>query len=67
MIVICPQDEADAALAAMRSFPEGSMAVQIGRIDDSGAVPAADVEMTTVFGGRRTVDWLAGEQLPRIC
>lgn len=67
MIVICPQDEADAALAAMRSFPEGCMAVQIGRIDDSGSVPASAVEMTTVFGGRRTVDWLAGEQLPRIC
>ena len=25
------------------------------------------VQMKTAFGGRRMVDWLAGEQLPRIC
>jgi hydrogenase expression/formation protein HypE len=25
------------------------------------------VEMRTSFGGGRIVDWLAGEQLPRIC
>lgn len=25
------------------------------------------VQMTTRFGGRRMVDWLNGEQLPRIC
>jgi hydrogenase expression/formation protein HypE len=25
------------------------------------------VQMTTAFGGGRIVDWLAGEQLPRIC
>jgi hydrogenase expression/formation protein HypE len=25
------------------------------------------VQMDTRFGGRRIVDWLAGEQLPRIC
>jgi hydrogenase expression/formation protein HypE len=25
------------------------------------------VQMETGFGGSRVVDWLAGEQLPRIC
>jgi hydrogenase expression/formation protein HypE len=25
------------------------------------------VQLTTTFGGRRIVDWLTGEQLPRIC
>jgi len=25
------------------------------------------VQMRTRFGGRRIVDWLAGDQLPRIC
>jgi hydrogenase expression/formation protein HypE len=25
------------------------------------------VQMTTDFGGGRMVDWLSGEQLPRIC
>jgi hydrogenase expression/formation protein HypE len=25
------------------------------------------VQMATSFGGERIVDWLSGEQLPRIC
>ncbi|NVJ90490.1 MAG: hydrogenase expression/formation protein HypE, partial [Methylocystaceae bacterium] len=25
------------------------------------------VQMKTGFGGSRVVDWIAGEQLPRIC
>jgi hydrogenase expression/formation protein HypE len=25
------------------------------------------VQMETAFGGSRVVDWLSGEQLPRIC
>ena len=25
------------------------------------------IQMDTSFGGRRVVDWLTGEQLPRIC
>ena len=29
--------------------------------------PHAFVRMETMFGGMRMVDWLAGEQLPRIC
>ena len=31
------------------------------------ADPHHFVQMTTAFGGRRIVDWLSGEQLPRIC
>ncbi|WP_430641444.1 hypothetical protein [Bradyrhizobium centrolobii] len=38
----------------------------------AGAIlPAADdhhfVQMATSFGGGRIIDWLSGEQLPRIC
>ena len=29
--------------------------------------PNSFVQMETIFGGRRMIDWLAGEQLPRIC
>lgn len=36
---------------------------QIGHIT---ADPQHFVEMRTIFGGRRMVDWLHGEQLPRI-
>ena len=31
------------------------------------ADPHHFVQMDTSFGGRRIVDWLTGEQLPRIC
>ena len=67
MIVIVPEDEAEAALAAMHASPYGENAARIGRVTDDADVPAGMVEMITLMGGRRTVDWLAGEQLPRIC
>lgn len=53
-----------AVLAAMREHPLGRDAAVIGEV-----VPDAQrfVQMTTAFGGERMVDWLAGEQLPRIC
>ena len=64
LIAICPAEAADRLLAAMRDHPLGREAAIIGEVvaDDHGFV-----EMGTVFGGRRLVDWLSGEQLPRIC
>ncbi|GMG81474.1 hydrogenase expression/formation protein HypE [Paralimibaculum aggregatum] len=64
LVLFAPEHEADAALAAMRSVPAGRDAVAIGRAvgDHPGRVV-----MQTVFGGRRIVDMLVGEQLPRIC
>lgn len=64
VIVILPSSEAEAALEALRSFPEGRNAAVIGRVHSNGA---GFVEMKTLMGGRRRVDWLAGEPLPRIC
>ena len=61
---IVPAGEADAALAALRSHPLGAGAVAIGRVKEG--VPGR-VTMRTVVGGRRIVDMLVGEQLPRIC
>jgi hydrogenase expression/formation protein HypE len=51
-------------LAAMQGHPLGREAAIIG-----GAVADEQlfVQMTTAFGGGRIVDWLSGEQLPRIC
>jgi hydrogenase expression/formation protein HypE len=64
LLAICAADDADTLLAAMRAHPLGQDAALIGRItDDSNHF----VQMTTRMGGRRMVDWLAGEQLPRIC
>lgn len=64
LIVICPAASADAALAALRAHPLGAQAALIGEVI---ADERAFVQMTTAFGGRRMVDWLAGESLPRIC
>ncbi len=64
LVAICPAGRAEALLAAMRGHPLGRDAAIIGEVteDDMGFVT-----METGFGGTRIVDWLAGEQLPRIC
>ena len=64
LIAICAPEVADLLLSAMRSHPLGHAAQRIGTvIEDSNGF----VQMATRFGGRRVVDWLSGEQLPRIC
>lgn len=64
LVAVVPADDADAALAAMRSHPAGAGAVQIGEIrsDHPGIVV-----LVTPFGGTRIVDMLVGDPLPRIC
>ncbi len=64
LVCICDPADADALLAAMRAHPLGHRAARIGEV-----VADTDrmVQMETRFGGSRVVDWLAGEQLPRIC
>jgi hydrogenase expression/formation protein HypE len=64
LIAICPADRARALLDTMRRHPLGAESAIIGRVVE---VPHHFVQMETGFGGRRIVDWLAGEQLPRIC
>jgi len=64
LIAIVAADDAPAVLAAMRAHPLGAQAAQIGVVTED---PHHFVQMTTGFGGRRVVDWLSGEQLPRIC
>jgi hydrogenase expression/formation protein HypE len=55
---------ADAALAALRAVPGCAGAVAIGEVKSS---PAGMVLMETAFGGKRVVDQLVGDPLPRIC
>ena len=64
LVAVCAPEAADAVLAAMRAHPRGAAAVRIGRVIED---PQRFVQMATRFGGRRVVDWLSGEQLPRIC
>jgi len=64
LICICPPEDAERLLATMRAHPLGTDSAQIG-------VCRADshhfVQMETALGGQRIIDWLVGEQLPRIC
>ena len=64
LVAICAEADAARVLAAMRAHPLGRDAARIGTV-----VPDENhfVRMRTGFGGSRMVDWLAGEQLPRIC
>lgn len=64
LIAICSQKDAETLLNTMRNHPLGVHAAIVGKAveDDLGFVT-----METSFGGNRIVDWLAGEQLPRIC
>jgi hydrogenase expression/formation protein HypE len=64
LIAICPPGDAATLLAAMRAHPLGAQAALIG---EAVADPHQFVQMQTRLGGWRIVDWLAGEQLPRIC
>ncbi|ODR99406.1 hydrogenase expression/formation protein HypE [Methyloceanibacter methanicus] len=61
---VVPPEEADAALSAMQAHPLGAGTRIIGTVKDG---EPGRVTMRTVFGGRRIVDMLVGEQLPRIC
>jgi hydrogenase expression/formation protein HypE len=64
LVAICAAADASKLLAAMRAHPLGADAAIVGTVlEDSHHF----VQMTTGFGGRRIVDWLSGEQLPRIC
>ncbi len=64
LVAVVAAEAADTLVEAMRSHPLGADAAIIGEaVEDDQRF----VQMTTGFGGGRIVDWLAGEQLPRIC
>jgi hydrogenase expression/formation protein HypE len=48
----------------MRRHPEGRDAAIIGEVTGTSS---GKVFMRTAIGGRRAIEMLAGEQLPRIC
>lgn len=64
LIAIVPADETDAVLRAMQAHPLGQKSAIIGEITDDHP---GFVMMKTRVGGKRVVDMLSGEQLPRIC
>jgi hydrogenase expression/formation protein HypE len=64
LICICAQQDAQRILEVMQAHPLGKQAAIIGEVVEDAH---SFVQMETGFGGSRVVDWLAGEQLPRIC
>ena len=64
LVAICPTEQAERLLAVMRAHRQGRDAAIIGEVRED---EHRFVQMETVLGGNRIVDWLAGEQLPRIC
>ncbi len=63
MVAVVPADQAEAALAAMRSARYGEDAAIIGEVSEG----TPRVLLKTGFGATRVMDMLVGEQLPRIC
>lgn len=64
LVAICSAADAERLLGVMHAHPLGRDARIIGEVtDDTNSF----VQMETNFGGSRIVDWLVGEQLPRIC
>jgi hydrogenase expression/formation protein HypE len=64
LVAICPADRAERLLASMRQHPLGREAAMIGEVVEDAR---QRIELETTFGGHRLLDWLTGEQLPRIC
>ena len=64
LAAICAPQDAERLLQVMRAHPLGRNAAVVGEVIED---PHHFVQMETAFGGRRVVDWLTGEQLPRIC
>lgn len=64
LVAICPHVYTEKLLSVIQHHPLGKHAAVIGKViaDDEQFV-----QLKTKFGGMRIVDWLTGEQLPRIC
>jgi hydrogenase expression/formation protein HypE len=63
-VAIVAPDAAAEALAALRSVAGSEEAAEIGEVRTE---PPGMVLVETAFGGRRVMDLLAGDPLPRIC
>ena len=64
LVAFVAPDAADEALAALRSVAGCEQAAEIGEVRTE---PPGMVLMHTSFGGRRVMDQLVGDPLPRIC
>jgi hydrogenase expression/formation protein HypE len=63
-VAVVAPEHADAALAALRATAGGEQAAEIGEVKTE---PPGMVLVETAFGGKRVMDQLVGDPLPRIC
>ncbi len=64
LLVVCAPEDSNILLATMRAHPLGAKSAMIGEVVHD---PRCFVQLKTCTGGMRMMDWLVGEQLPRIC
>ncbi len=64
LVAFVAEGSAGAALAALRNVPGCEQAAEIGEVKSE---PPGMVLVETAFGGRRVMDQLVGDPLPRIC
>jgi hydrogenase expression/formation protein HypE len=64
LVAFVAAEAAEAALRALRSVPGCERAAEIGEVRTE---PPGMVLVQTSFGGRRVMDQLVGDPLPRIC
>jgi hydrogenase expression/formation protein HypE len=64
LVAFVAPEAADAALAALRSVEGCEQAAEIGEVRTD---PPGMVLVETAFGGKRVMDQLVGDPLPRIC
>lgn len=64
LVAFVAPDAAETALAALRAVPGSEGAALIGEVRTE---PPGMVLVETAFGGKRVMDLLAGDPLPRIC
>jgi hydrogenase expression/formation protein HypE len=64
LVAFVAPEGAEAALDALRAVPGCERAVEIGEVKTQ---PPGMVLVATAFGGKRVMDQLVGDPLPRIC
>lgn len=64
LLAICAAEDTQRLLAVMRAHPLGTHAAVIGEVVHD---PRCFVQLKSKLGGFRMMDWLVGEQTPRIC
>jgi hydrogenase expression/formation protein HypE len=69
VVAIVAAEDAEKAVAAMRTSPYGVDAAVVGSVSGPGDTPGlvGKVLIKTAVGTTRILDMLVGEQLPRIC